>query len=123
MREADRQAFFETCLRYRRRERLMWMDTPIAKVFTEEDDWGLLKARALVQQVSQALLERRLKLDQAFERFDVNQDGLLSKVCPRLSFFFFFFFFFFSLGVDARRKCVQKGKKKFAVEHRNVGVP
>lgn len=49
--EASRRAFFEGCLRYRRRERQMWADTPLAKLFTVQSEWGELHARALVHRV------------------------------------------------------------------------
>ena len=39
----------------RRRERNLWTDTPLAKLFTPRAEWHLLRTRALVQQLAQAL--------------------------------------------------------------------
>lgn len=49
----DRIAFFEDCLRLRRRERHLWGDTPLAEVFTEEGEKHLLRIRAVLQQIKQ----------------------------------------------------------------------
>ena len=43
----DRLAFFEEGLRLRSRERNLWADTPVAKLFTDESEWHLLGARSL----------------------------------------------------------------------------
>ena len=45
----DRRDFFEECLRRRRRERMLWEVTPVAKVFTTENKWDLLRSQALVR--------------------------------------------------------------------------
>lgn len=74
-----RHEFFECILRLRRRERHLWGDTPLAKVFTHKDEWHLLSARARMQQFQQSL-KRKKKLDQlapSLRRFDENEDGLL----------------------------------------------
>lgn len=78
----DRVAFFEDCLRLRRRERHLWGDTPLAEVFTEEGEKHLLRIRAVLQQVKQALKVaiRRRKLDPItlFSRLDADHDGALT---------------------------------------------
>ena len=43
----DRLTFFEEGLRLRSRERNLWADTPVAKLFTAESEWHLLGARSL----------------------------------------------------------------------------
>jgi len=79
---SDRIKHFEDCLRLRRREKFLWGDTPLAKLFTEESEWHLLKARATLQQIShklQANLRRkRRNLLQMFSRADSDNDGSLS---------------------------------------------
>lgn len=75
-----RHEFFESCLRLRRRERHLWGDTPLAKVFTKQDEWHLLSARARLQQFQQSLQrkKRTLHVPSALQRFDENRDGRLS---------------------------------------------
>jgi hypothetical protein len=81
---ADRLLFFEECLRLRRRERHLWGDTPLAKLFTDESEWHLLKAKAALQQFVLALADavktRKPPLNPVaiFERFDEDSDGRLS---------------------------------------------
>lgn len=75
----DRAVFFAECLRLRRRERNLWEDTPLAKVFTERKEWHMLRARALVQQVKSALAARKaLDCRRVFLRFDTDGDDALS---------------------------------------------
>jgi hypothetical protein len=45
----DRKAFFMNCLRLRRRERNLWEDTPLAKIFCPQEEWHLLRANATLQ--------------------------------------------------------------------------
>lgn len=75
-----RHEFFECCLRLRRRERHLWGDTPLAKVFTKQDEWHLLSARARMQQFQQSLKQKKrsVHLAVALRRFDENDDGRLS---------------------------------------------
>ncbi|KAJ0406964.1 hypothetical protein P43SY_005197 [Pythium insidiosum] len=77
-----RYEFFECLLRLRRRERHLWGDTPLAKAFTEKDEWHLLSARARMQQFQQSLQRKKgknkLHLATALRRFDENCDGHLS---------------------------------------------
>jgi hypothetical protein len=78
----DRLNFFSVCLRLRRRERNLWGDTPLAKIFTPQEEWHLLRTRALLEQVTDAILKgiktRQLDPVGAFARFDIDQDGFLS---------------------------------------------
>ncbi|OWZ23137.1 hypothetical protein PHMEG_0002034 [Phytophthora megakarya] len=94
---ALRHEFFENLLRLRRRERHLWGDTPLAKVFTAQSEWHLLTARARLQQFQQSLLRKQrqyqkkiekgkdpkptmaaLHLAVALRRFDENEDSHLS---------------------------------------------
>ncbi|KAF1780686.1 P-loop containing nucleoside triphosphate hydrolase [Phytophthora cactorum] len=92
-----RHEFFECLLRLRRRERHLWGDTPLAKVFTAQSEWHLLTARARLQQFQQSLLRKQrqyqkkkekgkdpkptlaaLHLAAALRRFDEDEDSRLS---------------------------------------------
>jgi len=76
---ADRVAFFEECLRLRRRERNQWTDTPLARVLVAESAWADLSARAQLDAFNAAL--RRLKGRDPvamFSRFDSDGDGVLN---------------------------------------------
>jgi len=54
-----RQAWFEECLRLRRRRlRHVWMDTPLARLFTPQEEWTGLRSRALQKGIQRALRER-----------------------------------------------------------------
>jgi len=56
----DRISFFTAAQRLRRRERVVWSDTPLARAFTASHEWHLLHARALVQQITSAIKHRGL---------------------------------------------------------------
>jgi len=76
---ADRLAFFTECLRLRKRERNLWIDTPLAKVFTAREEWGQLQSRALIQQVNTAIRSKKLlDVRSVFARFDTDGDGIVS---------------------------------------------
>jgi len=81
----NRIQFFEDCLRLRRREKYMWGDTPLAKLFTDESEWHLLDARAKLQQMSATLLRllkaprNSIDLLTLFSRMDSNNDSSLSR--------------------------------------------
>ena len=78
----DRLEFFSECLRLRRRERNLWTDTPLAKIFTPQEEWHLLRTRSKLEQVknaiTKAIKERRCNPIQAFARFDADGDGYLT---------------------------------------------
>ncbi|TDH74318.1 hypothetical protein CCR75_003035 [Bremia lactucae] len=57
----SRLEFFECLLRLRLRERHLWGDTPLAKVFTAPNEWHLLTARARLQQFQQSLGRKQLQ--------------------------------------------------------------
>ena len=49
-----RKRFFEDCLRLRHRQRQLWGDTPIAKVFVDKSEWGELRDQAIHHQIVRA---------------------------------------------------------------------
>ena len=51
----SRLEFFEETLRLRQRERNLWTDTPVAKVFTLEKDWHLMRARSALNRLNAVL--------------------------------------------------------------------
>jgi hypothetical protein len=51
----DRLEFFEETLRLRQRERNLWTDTPVAKIFTLEKDWHLMRARSALNRLNASL--------------------------------------------------------------------
>jgi hypothetical protein len=54
-----RQAWFEELLRLRRRRaRYVWMDTPVAKLFTPQQEWSSLRSQALLKALQKALREK-----------------------------------------------------------------
>jgi hypothetical protein len=48
----NRIDFFMNCLRLRRHERNLWDDTPLAKLFTPQEEWHLIRARSMLNQLS-----------------------------------------------------------------------
>lgn len=76
---SEREAFFEGCLRLRRRERNRWADTPLAKVLTEKASWHLLSARAKLDQFNSALQTKpSINFLAVCVRADEDQDGRLT---------------------------------------------
>eukprot|EP01104_Vermistella_antarctica_P011016 TRINITY_DN300_c2_g7_i1.p1 TRINITY_DN300_c2_g7~~TRINITY_DN300_c2_g7_i1.p1 ORF type:complete len:1708 (+),score=390.70 TRINITY_DN300_c2_g7_i1:360-5126(+) len=82
---SDRVLFFAECLRLRRRERNLWGDTPLAKLFTAEEEWHMLSTRAKIQQASVALrlYERKhahtgSSVGDLFSKMDSNNDSCLT---------------------------------------------
>ncbi|KAF0690318.1 Aste57867_18249 [Aphanomyces stellatus] len=73
-----RHEFFQSTLRLRRRERQLWGDTPLAKVFTKEDEWHLLSARAKMEQFQRGIKAKKIGLVAAWHRFDGNNNGRLT---------------------------------------------
>jgi len=73
----DRERFFGATVAVRRRLDRKWQDTPIATVFTVEDEVFALKQRAQAVFVREALTEKALKKWEAFMAFDSDDNGLL----------------------------------------------
>src|SRR5689334_17978783 len=73
-----RVIFFAESLRLRRRERHLWGDTPLAKVFTIQEEWHLLHARAKLEQVNREIRAKRIDMSDMFKKFDLDNDGKLS---------------------------------------------
>ncbi|OQS06902.1 hypothetical protein THRCLA_20266 [Thraustotheca clavata] len=73
-----RHEFFQCCIRLRRRERQLWGDTPLAKVFTKSSEWHLLSARAKMDQFQRGIRSAKIPFLSSLHRFDSNNDGLLT---------------------------------------------
>jgi hypothetical protein len=69
-----RRDFFMNCLRLRRRERNLWADTPLAKLFTVEEEWHLIPGRAALHRLRQAITGRKLTFTKLFGSISVQQD-------------------------------------------------
>jgi len=72
---AARVAFFNECLGVRNRERHLWGDTPIAKLFAPPSEWRKLSVRVLFEQARAAIVHaiKHKSIDpySAFVRFSV----------------------------------------------------
>jgi hypothetical protein len=75
---AARLQWFESAARLRPRERHLWGDTPLAKVFTPEEEWGELAGRAMLELVNEAVRARRLNPMEFFHRFDGTNVAMLT---------------------------------------------
>ena len=73
-----RAAFFESVRACRRRAKIPWASTPLAKVLTTPDEFHLLATRALVARVRMALKAKRMRLLDAFRAFDGEHIGRLT---------------------------------------------
>jgi len=73
-----REAFFESVRACRRRAKIPWAATPLAKVLTTPDEFHLLASRALVARVRTALKAKRMRLLDAFRAFDSDNIGRLT---------------------------------------------
>ena len=90
----DRRDFFEECLRRRRRERMLWDVTPVAKVFTATSKWDLLRSLALVRLVKDQLRinfvwarNEKFKLDRIVTKAEFAQIDVESKVGSLIEMF------------------------------------
>ena len=82
----QRRDFFDRSIMLRRRERTMWSDTPVAKLFTEESQWDELRPAALIEALRTKLISERKNAKTAFAEFDTDGDGFLSKAELRAAF-------------------------------------
>jgi hypothetical protein len=77
----NRLQFFLECLRLRRRERNMWADTPVAKIFLPQQEWHLIRTRAILEQINKALQkavrEKHHDIYALFNQMDEDGDGSL----------------------------------------------
>ena len=73
-----RRLFFTMVVACRRRLRKSWEQTPLAKLFTLEDEWSMLKLRAQVARTREAIKGRGLLLHDAFLKFDYSRTGMLT---------------------------------------------
>eukprot|EP01126_Amoeba_proteus_P012253 TRINITY_DN15034_c0_g1_i1.p1 TRINITY_DN15034_c0_g1~~TRINITY_DN15034_c0_g1_i1.p1 ORF type:complete len:242 (+),score=52.66 TRINITY_DN15034_c0_g1_i1:223-948(+) len=83
-----RKEFFMDCLRLRRHERNLWDDTPLARIFTPQEEWHMIRAKAILQQVSVAInktIRTRKKPKpwwnpyDIFKKHDTDNDDCLSR--------------------------------------------
>jgi Ca2+-binding EF-hand superfamily protein len=74
----QRRFFFTAMVACRRRLAKRWEQTPLAKLFTFEDQWSLLKQRAQAVRMREAIRARGLLLHDAFQKFDWDHNGYLS---------------------------------------------
>ena len=72
----ERLSFYLECLRLRRRQRNVWCDTPIARIFTDTNDWHLIRQKSKAMKISTAIL-RRVKKQKIIPFVEVNEDQLL----------------------------------------------
>merc|ERR1712185_363299 len=75
---AARRLFFSMAVACRRRLAKRWEQTPLAKLFTLEDEWSMLAQRAQAVRVREAIRAKGLLLHDAFLKFDYDRNGLLS---------------------------------------------
>ena len=71
----DRRAFFFEALRLRQRQRGMFADTPVEKLFTPVAEWHLIRTRGQVEYIGQALKVAAAKgadVKEAFARHSTN---------------------------------------------------
>ena len=73
-----RRFFFTAMVSCRRRLAKRWEQTPLAKLFTLQDQWSLLKQRAQAVRMREAIRARGLLLHDAFQKFDWDRNGFLS---------------------------------------------
>jgi hypothetical protein len=72
-----RAAFFDAVRNCRRRPRIPWQETPLAKALTTADEFHLLASRALTARVRAQLKRKRMRLLDCFRAFDVERAGSL----------------------------------------------
>ena len=57
----DRRNFFFEAVRLRRRQRGAFLDTPVAKLFTPQSEWHLIRTRGQIEYISQGMKHASLK--------------------------------------------------------------
>merc|ERR1711998_515649 len=75
-----REKFFEECLLRKRRERQVFRDAPVAKIFIDQERWAELRPRSLIESVKRALADqfldhKRLEKRIAREKKKANERG------------------------------------------------
>jgi Ca2+-binding EF-hand superfamily protein len=73
-----RASFFDAVRNCRRRPKIPWQETPLAKALTTADEFHLLASRALTARVRAQLKRKRMRLLDCFRAFDVERAGSLS---------------------------------------------
>lgn len=75
----DRHIWFDDIRKCRRRKQhIRWETTPIARIFTMNDELQILKYKATISRVTTLISQKGLLLLDAFRSFDSNRDGRLN---------------------------------------------
>jgi len=82
---SERKDFFTHALSLHRKERAIWLDTPIARIFTPSAEWHLLRPRATAEKIGIAVT-RAIKARKRAEfnpyvllrQVDKDEDGYIS---------------------------------------------
>jgi hypothetical protein len=74
----SRKLFFKHVLSCRRRAAKKWLESSVAKLFTLDDQFAMLKHRAMAFRFVNAIKQSGLSLHDAFNKFDFDKNGLLS---------------------------------------------
>lgn len=74
----DRKTFFKHVLSCRRRAAKKWLESSVAKLFALNDQFAMLKHRAMAFRFVSAIKMASLSLHDAFNKFDFDKNGLLS---------------------------------------------
>lgn len=74
----NRKMFFKHVLSCRRRAAKKWLESSVAKLFTLQDQFAMLKHRAMSFRLISAIRQSGLSLHDAFNKFDFDKNGLLS---------------------------------------------
>jgi hypothetical protein len=73
---------FFNCEMYFQRDRHLWGDTPLARLFAPQEEWRLLPARAVVEQarvaIKRAIASRGVDPYDVFARLDADHDGAVT---------------------------------------------
>lgn len=77
----DRESFFFSCLSRRRRERQIFSDTPVARIFIDEAHWAEARPRHLVHTVKTRLAQQ-LAQTRRLERFNAREEKRAMRQLP-----------------------------------------
>jgi Ca2+-binding EF-hand superfamily protein len=75
----QRATFFDAVRNRRRRRRVPWQQTPLARLFVTPNEYHLLRVRAAVSRLRAILRRRRMTLQDAFRRIDHDSDGFVTR--------------------------------------------
>jgi Ca2+-binding EF-hand superfamily protein len=75
----QRATYFDAVRNRRRRRRVAWQQTPLARLFVTPNEYHLLRVRAAVARLRAILRRRRMNLQEAFRRIDHDSDGFVTR--------------------------------------------